>query len=193
MQEWVADLNFTKVRSFNIFFDHRPIYGNFNIARLLKHHLINLSQRNDTVLYFLGKVALYNQLPLGLFGRLLTKNSGEHEDEIDLKLGGSVQLVDCVRAFALKEGIHATSTFERLEALAKKNVISENNKENFSQAYQKLLGFRIKENLRKVEAGKEADNYINPQNLDKDDYQDLKEALKKVKQLMKLTAHTFKV
>ncbi|MCK8825735.1 DUF294 nucleotidyltransferase-like domain-containing protein [Fuchsiella alkaliacetigena] len=193
MQEWLADLNFTKVRSFNIFFDHRPIYGNFNIARLLKHHLVNLSQRNDTVLYFLGKVALYNQLPLGLFGRLLTKNSEEHEDEINLKLGGSIQMVDCVRAFSLKEGIHATSTFERLEVLVEKNVISENNKENLSQAYQKLLEFRIKENLKKIEAGKEADNYINPQKLDKNDYQDLKEALKQVKQLMKLTAHTFKV
>ncbi|MCK8823792.1 DUF294 nucleotidyltransferase-like domain-containing protein [Fuchsiella alkaliacetigena] len=191
IRQWVADLTFARVRAFNIFFDFRPIYGERYLAQRIREYLIDKFQQSQTTLFYLGKVALYNDLPLGIFGRLITESSEEHRGELNLKLGGSVQMVDCTRAFALKEGITESSTFERLEVLAEKKAISEESRDKFISAYQQLLGLRIRDGLNKVESGQEADNYIDPDQLSKGEYQSLKESLKAVDELMNLTGHAF--
>ena len=100
-------------------------------------------------------------------------------------------MVDCTRAFALKEGVTTSSTFERLEVLAEQKAITEESRDKFIDAYRQLLGLRIRDGLDKVESGQEADNYIDPDQLSKKDYKSLKESLKAVDELMKLTGHAF--
>ena len=45
------------------------------------------------------------------------EKSGEHKDELNLKVKGIAPLVDIVRLFALEKGVRETSTLERIEAL----------------------------------------------------------------------------
>ncbi|MCK8823791.1 DUF294 nucleotidyltransferase-like domain-containing protein [Fuchsiella alkaliacetigena] len=193
MEKWLAKLDNIRIRSLSIFLDFRAIYGDLYLAKELKNKLLKYFQKNARITHNIGKYALQNKLPLGLFGRLITKNSEEHKGEINLKLGGCVQMVDCVRAFSLLEGIIKTSTFERLEALAKESIISNDDKDKFINAYEQLLGLRIRDGLNKLELGEEVDNHINPQQLNKEDYRALKDSLGAVDELMKLTGHAFNV
>lgn len=58
-------------------------------------------------------------------------------------------------------------------------------------AYETLLMFRIRENLKKLEHGEEPDNYVNPQALSKREQEVLRGALSVITRIQNLIAGQF--
>jgi CBS domain-containing protein len=190
---WIVEPEAENVRMLTIFLDFRPCYGKYMLADLLKRYVIRTIQQTPIVLHHLAKDDLSSRVPLGIFRKFITEKSKEHKNEINLKASACVHVVDCLRILAYKENVLETATLERLKILTKKEIISKEDSEFIEFAYQSLMMFRIRENLRKLEQGLEPDNYINPYLLSKREQNVLREAFLAVDRLQNFIGTAFMV
>jgi CBS domain-containing protein len=191
MHQWASMPNPNAVRQFTIFLDFRPVYGQNYLARTLRDHTLDLFRTNPALLHFLAKDALSHRVPLNLFGRVILEKNKNHKNEVDLKKAACVHIVDCIRIFALGKGLVEVNTLARLKKLVQLEVILSDDAEYYEVAFQSLMMFRMRENLRKLSLGLIPDNYINPSNLSERERSVMRESFLAVDRLQSITGLAF--
>lgn len=192
-QDWIFSPTAESYRQFTIFLDYRAVYGQEKLAQELRdfaHHLFRLA---PSILHYMAKDDLQTRVPLGLFAQVILEKKKGHKDEVDVKRSAGVHIVDCLRIFAMREGITDTSTLARLNKLVQVEAISADDAEYFEAAYQSLMMFRIRGNLQKLSKGLLPDNYLNPHTLSRRQRTVLRESFIAVDRLQTLTGSTFRV
>ena len=190
---WIFTPTEESFRQFTIFLDYRAVYGQEKLAQELRdfaHHLFRLA---PSILHHMAKDDLQTKVPLGLFKQVLLDKKQGHKDEVDIKGSACVHIVDCIRIFAMREGILDTSTLARLNKLVSLEAISADDAEYYEAAYQSLMMFRIRGNLQKLSKGLVPDNYINPSTLSKRQRTVLRESLIAIDRLQTFTGSSFRV
>ena len=97
----------------SIYFDFRPLAGDASLAQALRAEVNRSAQGVPRFLKQLALNALTRVPPLSWVGGIAADERGG----IDLKLQGTAIFVDAARLYALSQGLSATSTRERLEAV----------------------------------------------------------------------------
>ena len=110
---WMREPTPTALLGANIFFDFRPLAGNFALAEELRRWLDATSGENRLFLRMLVANALQAEPPLGWI-RTFRTDEGEFAGTIDLKTHGTRIFVDAARAFALALGLSETNTSQRI-------------------------------------------------------------------------------
>lgn len=192
IDRWLLELQPENVRLMTIFLDFRYVYGDVNLYDLLKKYVISKFRNSYKALNFLVQDNLAKRVPLTLFRKIQTERSGEHRNHINLKTSSCVHIVDCTRVFALREGLHATNTFERMNQISERNILKQKDAYQLTKAYETLMMLRIRDAMAKMRKGQEPDNYINLKNLTYRDYFMLKEALIMVNRLQSITENHFR-
>lgn len=190
---WIFTPTTESFRKFTIFLDFRAVYGKEKLAQELRdfaHHLFRLA---PSILHHMAKDDLQTRVPLGLFKQVILDKKQGHRDEVDIKGSACVHIVDCIRIFAMREGILDTSTLARLYKLVSLEAISTDDAEYYEAAYQSLMMFRIRGNLQKLSKGLVPDNYINPSTLSKRQRTVLRESLIAIDRLQTFTGSNFGV
>ncbi len=190
---WVNALEPENVRNITIFLDFRHIYGDAELAQKLRDHVCELFKKSYPALWFLVEDVLRRKAPLNIFRSIVTERAGPYRNHVNLKSNACVFIVDCIRAFSLREGIKATSTFERLKQLKPRGVLTKDECEAVETAYETLMMFRIRRAVSLISQGYEPDNYINPYKLSRKEKSQLKDSLLTVNKLQNLTAQTFRL
>ena len=197
-KEWRETINSWKVSwdpenilMMNIFLDFRYVYGSQSLYYLLRNMVVKNFRNADQMISMLIKDHMNIKVPLSLFRKIQTERSGDHTGKLNLKSSACVLIVDCMRAFSLREGIFATNTFERISELGKRNVFSSKDAEFITIAYETLMLFRIKDAAAKRKKGLEPDNYIDPSKLSNHEYTLLRDALVMVGRLQGITRGVF--
>lgn len=164
----------------DIAFDFRPAWGDAAPAEALRAHLARVLQAQPALL---GAMAAQNAtLTVGL-----TLWGGFTDDEpgpgtrTDLKLHGLMPLVAAARLLALREGIVATGTPERLAALAARSAISAREHAQLSLAFELLLEAVLRQQLADHAAGQPPGNLVDTAALGKEERTALRDALKAVR------------
>ena len=106
-----------------------------------------------------------NPPPLGFLHRLVVEKEGEHKDRLNLKLKAIAPIVDLARLFALEKGLPETGTLERLRALREQHTIVGRYGAELEQAFEFLMFLRIHHQQAQVAAGREPDNFVDPNEL----------------------------
>ncbi|MBT9173200.1 MAG: Inosine-5'-monophosphate dehydrogenase [Syntrophomonadaceae bacterium] len=191
VNEWVDVLNPGNVRLMTIFLDFRYISGKQSLCDLLRNFVIRKFQKSATALRSLVMDDLEYRVPLGIFKQIITEKTKEHRNMVNLKTAACVHVVDCLRAYSLREGILETNTFKRLDILAKRRTFSADVAESLFTAYETLMMFRIRQSVLQLDKGMEPDNYIAPGDLNKKEKVALREAFLAVDYLQILAGHSF--
>ncbi|MFZ5632509.1 MAG: DUF294 nucleotidyltransferase-like domain-containing protein [Bacillota bacterium] len=179
------------IRQLTIMLDFRPAYGEKKLADSLWKRVIRIYGKSAGISHYLTQDDLSARVPVTMWGGFVTEKAGPHKDEVNLKNAASVHIVNCIRIFSLKNGISEANTFKRLAELRKRGGLKADEADFIEAAYETLMMFRIRENLKKVKRGEKADNYINPSHLSKQEREILKGAFTAVSRLQKLTSSTF--
>lgn len=193
VHRWAYTPNLESSRQFTIFLDFRPVYGQEYLAQNLRDYTLRLFRAAPTILHHLAKDDLSHKVPLNLFKQVILEKSKEHRNEVDLKKAACVHMVDCIRIFAMREGIPETNTLDRLNKLVQIEALAGDDAEYYEAALQSLMMFRIRENLRKLSLGLIPDNYMNPENLSKRQRSVLRESFLAIDRLQTATAVAFQV
>lgn len=164
----------------DIAFDFRPAWGDAEPADALRAHLARVLHAQPALL---GAMAAQNAtLTVGL-----TLWGGFTDDEpgpgarTDLKLHGLMPLVAAARLLALREGITATGTPARLDALAARGAVSAHEHEALLRAFDLLLAAVLRQQLGDHAAGHPPGNLVDTAALGREQRNALREALKAVR------------
>jgi len=191
VHDWVNDPEPQKVRYSSIFFDFAPLAGDPALAHNLRQIVNRQIQDFQGFLYHMMALDLRYKVPIGLLGRFLVEKSGEHKGELSLKQGGSIYIVDCIRMFALENELQEITTHERLKALVTRNVFSPETAEHIRAAFEALTFLRLRNEIERLEAGREPSHYLDPNRLTKNEQDLLRESLHAVSKLQDATKRHF--
>jgi CBS domain-containing protein len=101
----------------SIYFDFRALAGDVALAAPMREFVLARAAATPRFTKQLADNALRNAPKLNWRGALDPVHEGRHE-WIDLKLHGTMVFVDAARLYALAQGVAATGTRERFEAVA---------------------------------------------------------------------------
>ncbi|MGQ9755092.1 MAG: DUF294 nucleotidyltransferase-like domain-containing protein [Desulfotomaculales bacterium] len=190
-RRWLYRVDPSDVRMLTIFLDFRPVWGEEGLAATLRERVFAAFKSAGAASALWTRDEAQFRVPLSFLGGFVTEKSGPHKNEIDLKLAAAVHVVNCIRIFALTYGIAETSTFGRLDELVKVGVLAPDDAEFVGAAYETIMMFRIRENIRNLMEGRRPDNYINPHNLTRREQALLKDSFSVITRLQKITASQF--
>ena len=169
-----------------IFFDFRPLFGDFSLAEELRDYLTNILKGQNIFLAHMAGVITKNRPPLGFLRTFVVEKSGEHKDELNLKIRGIGPLVDIVRLFSLESGISETSTIERIRLLKDVHPIVRNSGDELEYAFEFITLLRIHHQIEQIEKNEIPDNFINPSKLSVLERKSLKESFQIISKMQDL-------
>jgi CBS domain-containing protein len=164
-----------------IFFDFRPLYGNYSLVDSLRKWLIPLPAQYPRFLRTMAEEALTCSPSLGWTGGFVYDGGRQHPHTIDLKLRGARPFVDAARIWSLTHGAWETNTGDRLRATAKAMELSPEETAAEVEAFYLVQRFRFQQQL--AADTPEKANRLNPSSLNALNRLMLKEAFKQAKKL----------
>lgn len=165
----------------SIFFDLRCIYGDQNLLNQLHDDIHQMIQENKMFLTFMAANALQNKPPLGLFRRFVLEKHGQEDKALDMKKRGIMPCTDIARVFALDAEVNQINSRDRFRLACEHNIISQEAKNDLLDVYDFLSIVRLKHQALKIKQGKEADNYVNPEELSSLERRHLKDAFELIR------------
>ncbi len=182
---WVAEPTAEAILHALIFFDFRPVYGHIRLADQLREHLFSILKDQKVFFGHLANAAVQNEPPMGFFKTLVVDKSGEHKDELNLKVKGIAPLVDIIRLFALEKGVRETSTLERIEELRSNHTIIEEYADELTNSFDFIMLLRIHNQFGQIQAGKAPGNFINPARLSNLEKRTMKDAFSLISKMQR--------
>jgi CBS domain-containing protein len=191
-QKWIYNPTPQAVLSSLVFFDFRPIYGESALAESLRDSLTAMIKDHPVFLGFMANNIIKNRPPIGFFKTFVVEKTGEHKDQLNLKVKGIGPLVDIVRLFALEKGIRETSTLERISSLKDRHTIIEDEAEELEHALEFIMLLRIHNQLEQIESERTPDNFINPNKLSGLEKRTIKDSFQLVSRMQDLIIERYK-
>jgi CBS domain-containing protein len=170
----------------------RPVAGDFSLYQMLAAK--NREWLKDAGMFksVLACISTSHKPPLGFFRNFVLERSGEHKDQLDLKLFGTGPIVDAARVFALDAGVEHTNTSDRLAALSSAPDRDPTIFQDMQEAFEFLTLLRLECQLRQVREGKGLSNYISPDSLTQLQRSLLKEAFRAAARAQALIEERFR-
>jgi PAS domain S-box-containing protein len=170
---WIQTPNPVELLNAGIFFDFRPVYGDFNIANDLQRFCLQQAKDKNVFFYNLVQNTINIKIKTSTLGKTTFSTDDKKDDFLNIK-EPIMAITGITRMWALKFGISEKNTIERLMAMQSVNFMSASFTEEFSQAYKYLTQLRITNQLRQIESDTNPDNYIHPATLSEIDRMMLK-------------------
>lgn len=188
---WMGETTPEHVLAASIFFDLRPLGGEEDLGDRLVQHIGATAPKETLFLRRMAKDVVDDGLPLGLFGRVVVERRGAHRGAVDLKRGGSRQLVGAARVHALAQGLGETNTVDRLRASVARGIHTEAETRDIVAAYQHLLRLRLTHQLDQLDRGEGVDNHVRVDELSRADALLLRDALRLVAEVQRRVRHHY--
>ncbi|HAM53414.1 MAG TPA: hypothetical protein DCP92_22975 [Nitrospiraceae bacterium] len=174
------------------FFDFRPLYGDFTLAEDLRSYVAEIIEREEAFLGYLANTVVNNRPPLGFLRSFVVEKSGEHKDELNLKIKGIVPLVYIVRLFALERDVRESSTLGRIGELRNSHTIIGEHADEIEHAFEFITLLTAHHQAELLEKGKDIDDFINPDKLSNLEKKTIKDAFHLIARLQDSTIERYK-
>jgi CBS domain-containing protein len=172
----------------SIYFDFRALSGNESLANTLREQVTQAARGLPRFHKQLALNALTRSPPLTWVGNLDT-TVVQGRDTLDLKLQGTAIFVDAARVYALAQGVSATNTRERLQAVGQRLGLQANEHATWIGAFEFLQMLRLRVQLDAPAPGSLADpNRIDLATLNDIDRRILKESFRAARSLQQRLA-----
>ncbi|MDO5647439.1 DUF294 nucleotidyltransferase-like domain-containing protein [Paracoccus sp. (in: a-proteobacteria)] len=162
---WIATPSPEAQMLASVMFDLRAIGGDMLMLDDLQRETLDMAAKNSIFVAHMVGNSLKHRPPLGLIGGFATMRSGEHRNQIDMKMNGVVPVTDLGRVYALKGRLPSVNTRARLEDAEAHGVISASGGRDLIAAYDLIQTMRLDNQAQLVKAGRRPDNYLAPSDL----------------------------
>jgi signal-transduction protein with cAMP-binding, CBS, and nucleotidyltransferase domain len=181
---WLRKRNLVTLRLFDIFFDFRAVHGAHHLAAELRDDFAERLRGNRPFIRAVYEKDEEFGVALGLFNRLLVERHVEaHKGKLNLKLNGTLPLVDAVRALALLHGVKATPTLARIAALQDLDILDHDEADYLAGAFRHLTALILRSQMTEQRAGRPVSNYVDPRGLTERERDMLVDSLKAIRDL----------
>ena len=164
-----------------ILFDFRCVHGQCELADQLRAGITEAAARDRAFQMLMLGLGAEHRAGIGLFGRLLTEGRASgHRGELDLKLHGTLPLVEAVRLLALVHGIPATGTLARLDALVGQGIVGLDDADHLRSSFALLTGLQLKQQIADYRAKAPIGSFVDPRHLTERERSLLKDGLRAI-------------
>lgn len=163
-----------------IHFDIRPLTGALELGAGLVELVRREAPAHRLFLALLARDVVERRLPTTLLGGLAIARRGPQAGTVDVKGGGTMQLVGAGRVLALELELARHNTIERVRAAGARGVWDDAETREIVDACQVLMRLRVVHQLGQLERGQLPDNRIAPAWLPRADALLLRDALRTV-------------
>lgn len=185
--KWASARDGDSLMKLAILLDAHSVAGNPGLLDCLRDELFECCAGDEILLSYFARTALRFSTPLTLFGSLKKPQHG-----IDIKKGGIFPIVHGVRTMALERRIKATSTLDRLDALATDGRLDRRFADDLGEALALFTELRLKQQLYALNGVSESrSNRVVVQELSSLERDLLREALHIVKDFKQRLSHRY--
>ncbi|WNC15755.1 DUF294 nucleotidyltransferase-like domain-containing protein [Brevibacillus brevis] len=188
IDSWASHPIWENARYLLLASDARVLWGETAIFGPVLDHFRRLLANNHFLMSRLVSNTLHYRVPLGLFGRILPEVQGRFRGAVNLKYGVYLPIVNCVRHFALANGIFCSSTLERLVLLREKGIWPKSFCDEVESHFRQLLGLRLVAPLHWEDGQYTSNSYIKLGELSADTTVMARTAMKLAIRLQRMTA-----
>jgi DNA polymerase-3 subunit epsilon/CBS domain-containing protein len=160
IRRWISRVRPEDILSTDIFFDAVPVHGASKLGEGIRDEALALAAQARNFLTHMAVNAADFDLPLGWFGRFKLDDG-----RMDLKKGGIMPVFSAARVLAIKHGVAARSTPERLTLVRGKEDAHPTLIDNLIEAHKVLLGAILRQQLIDLEHGVPPSNEVAPASL----------------------------
>ncbi len=161
---WITQPDGQSLLNACIFFDFRPVEGDFSLSERLAEHIFTELGNATYFLNSMAKIALMTPPPLSFFRNFIVEKNGDHRDEFDIKIRGMRPLIDAARLLTLESKFsNINNTFRRFEKLAVIDPKNADLYESAATAFELLMRFRAIQGLKNNNSGR----FFNPSELNR--------------------------
>lgn len=190
--DWIHKPEPTALLNASIFFDVRPLYGDFSLVDPLRDMLARWAPAAETFLRLMATNALAAEPPIGFTGEVVMEKEGK-DKFVDIKKYGIRIFVDTARIIGLAHGVKSASTRTRFLEAGEKFRMSALDVSAALQAMSELQRLRLHHQHRAIIAGTKPDNHLHPEELSSYDEAVLREGLKQAKRLQQRLKLTYRI
>ena len=187
----VKDAKWVKKKS--IFFDLRPVHGDFSLHKKLQKKILKMTSQNSLFIAHMVNNALKLRPPLGFFRTFVLIHDGEHDNTFDIKHRGIAPITDLARLLCLAEGIDKVNTTERLMALSGTSSMSAQMSANLQDALEFIASLRIRHQADQIRSSIKADNFMPPDKLSSLERKHLKDSFDIIKEMQESLERRYKL
>jgi CBS domain-containing protein len=190
--EWITDPEQHTALHGLIFFDMRPVYGDFSLFEQVRAYVNTLLASAGFFKSILAYVSILHKPPLTLLRNFIVERNGEHKDSLDVKMHGTAPIVNLARLFAVDARIQETGTVERLTALREAGYAEAAMLNDLLEAGEFLMMLQLQHQVEQARAGVAVSNYVNPESLSHLQRALLKEAFQSIARAQAFAEARFK-
>jgi len=167
VQYWGRSRNNIAIQLSDIFFDFRGVFGEVQWALDLRRAVTEMIRRSPIFLSGMVEESERTSVALGWFGRLsVEREDREHKGKVNLKHHGTMPLVTHLRLLALKHGIEATASLDRLDALRARNIIDRDRWDYLGGAFRDITFVLLRQQLADFsDPDRTVSNFVDPGDL----------------------------
>lgn len=193
MDDWFSCATLENIINVAMFSDMRTLYGDPALERGIKQHIAAHLGHNE---FFLMKMAANVHripIPLGWRGRIKTEKRGERQGQLDIKRGGIFTITEGVKVLALESRILDGGTLERIARLVEAKVLNQSEADDLRAAFDQLIALRLRFQVESIREGKQPDNHISLDRLNRVETGRLRLALEEVRSFQRLLKRRFRL
>jgi CBS domain-containing protein len=184
---WMREQSPKASEQLSIVFDFRRVAGELDAEAALDRAMAAAVGR-PLFLQHLARRALDLRPPIGFVRGIMVEHGGEHPGTVDLKHGGIVIVGNIARAYAIRSGLTAKRTIDRLRASEGAGAIDAETREGLEEAFRFLWEVRLRHHVEQHRAGRGLDDFVDPKELGGVARQGLKEAFRIIARAQKALA-----
>jgi DNA polymerase-3 subunit epsilon/CBS domain-containing protein len=159
---WIGHARPEDLLNADIFFDLQHVAGTPVLTEGLHEDALSMAQRSPSFIRALNMSVAQLQTPVGLFGRLRTR-----EGRIDIKANGLLPIVAFARAAALHRGIGECATAARLQAVVAMGGLPEGDGSRLREMHAEFVGLAMDQQIADIGAGNPPSYNIELRRLDR--------------------------
>lgn len=165
---------------FCMFQDLRSLHGNEQLCTQLRDHIRAAVRLVPLFFPNMACHAVRFPSPLTFFGRIRVERSGENRGKVDIKKAGIFAITVGASLLTLEAGNIGGTTWDKLEFLGKRRIITANDLKTIEEAFTALVQLRLAWQLRELAANGKATNHLDPLVMGDDERRQFRLALKGV-------------
>jgi CBS domain-containing protein len=152
----------------DVLVDFQHVWGDATLSQALRRHIMQAIAKSPTFVRDLFSIEADHGAALGWFGRLRSeRDKQDRPGMINLKLRGSLPLVEAARLLSLRAGLPETSTLARLDGLLAKGALHPEDHDNLKDAFEFISQLLLRQQVEDFAAGREIGDFVPEERLSK--------------------------
>jgi CBS domain-containing protein len=174
--DWIDNPTPERLLHSSIFFDLDTVSGEQAFVTQLQDLVAERAPRSPLFLAAMARNASNRTPPLGFFRNFVMEKDGKQNNTINVKRRGTAPMIDLIRVHALACGSTAQNSFDRLDDIARTNLLPSGVGDRIRYALEFVSMVRIRHQAIALKRDLAPTNSIEPENISSTERHNLKDS-----------------